>query len=155
MFPINRARKRRLWALLGILLVLSTAVALALSALRHNINLYRTPMQLSQPGAVSPGTHLSVGGMVCQGSVRYLPGRTPKVQFALTDGAGRVSVHFAGILPDLFREGQGIVVRGVWTSANTVEAEEVLAKHDERYVPKEVAEAMKKVQKQQEVPHVD
>ena len=86
------------------------------------------------------GPSIRIGGLVVEGSVQR--GQGTEVSFSLTDGAATVDVSYAGILPDLFREGQGIVTSGVLDGGDTLRAEEVLAKHDESYMPPEVAEAM-------------
>lgn len=144
---MNTRRRNRLYAAVAILLGLSLATALVMYALRSNIDLFYTPGEIlygkgeahEKPEA---GQRLRVGGMVMPGSVRRDP-KTLAVSFKLYDARGVVSVTFEGILPDLFREGQGVVAQGVLTAGNRVVAKEVLAKHDEKYTPPEIENAMK------------
>ncbi|MGY3095133.1 cytochrome c-type biogenesis protein CcmE [Pantoea agglomerans] len=132
---------------MAILLGLGLATALVMYALRSNIDLFYTPGEIlygkgeahEKPEA---GQRLRVGGMVMPGSVRRDP-NTLAVSFKLYDARGVVSVSFEGILPDLFREGQGVVAQGVLAAGNQVIAKEVLAKHDEKYTPPEIEDAMK------------
>ena len=119
-----------------------TAVALGLSAFRENIMLFHSPTDIAT-GAVESGRRFRVGGMVVEGSVER-GGEDLDVRFALTDTAESVSVIYSGILPDLFSEGQGIVAMGAMNDGGVFVATEVLAKHDENYMPPEVAEALKK-----------
>ena len=144
---MNIRRRNRLYAAVAILLGLGLAPALVMHALRSNIDLFYTPGEIlygkgeahERPEA---GQRLRVGGMVMPGSVRRDP-NTLAVSFKLYDARGVVSVSFEGILPDLFREGQGVVAQGVLTTGNQVIAKEVLAKHDEKYTPPEIEDAMK------------
>ncbi|QPG28125.1 cytochrome c maturation protein CcmE [Pantoea sp. SM3640] len=144
---MNIRRRNRLYAAVAILLGLGLATALVMYALRSNIDLFYTPGEIlygkgeahERPEA---GQRLRVGGMVMPGSVRRDP-NTLAVSFKLYDARGVVSVSFEGILPDLFREGQGVVAQGVLTTGNQVIAKEVLAKHDEKYTPPEIEDAMK------------
>ncbi|ADO10337.1 cytochrome c maturation protein CcmE [Pantoea vagans] len=144
---MNIRRRNRLYAAVAILLGLGLATALVMYALRSNIDLFYTPGEIlygkgeahEKPEA---GQRLRVGGMVMPGSVRRDP-NTLAVSFKLYDARGVVSVSFEGILPDLFREGQGVVAQGVLTTGNQVIAKEVLAKHDEKYTPPEIEDAMK------------
>ena len=117
------------------------AVAFGLNAFRQNIMLFHAPSDVAA-GNVEPGRRFRIGGMVVDGSVER--GEDLAVRFAVTDTAESVPVVFAGILPDLFREGQGIVALGELDAAGTFVASEVLAKHDENYMPPEVAEALEK-----------
>lgn len=136
-----RQRKRQRFVLLigaGGLLVAATV--LVLSALDQNIEFFAGPSQIVA-GGVDEGTRLRLGGLVVEGSVEHL--ENGEVRFALTDEAASVPVQFVGVLPDLFREGQGIVVLGSMVSGGMFAADEVLAKHDEAYMPPEVAEALK------------
>lgn len=133
-------RKQRL-ILVGLLLAgVGGAVALALTALNQNINLFYSPTQV-MAGEAPAGATFRLGGMVVDGSVRRDAGDL-KVQFDLTDTAEVVTVHYDGILPDLFREGQGIVTTGAMSEGVFV-AQQVLAKHDETYMPPEVNDAIK------------
>ncbi|NYS28430.1 cytochrome c maturation protein CcmE [Pantoea sp.] len=144
---MNTRRRNRLYAAVAILLGLGLATALVMYALRSNIDLFYTPGEIlygkgqahEKPEA---GQRLRVGGMVMPGSVRRDP-KTLAVSFKLYDARGVVSVSFEGILPDLFREGQGVVAQGVLAAGNQVIAKEVLAKHDEKYTPPEIEDAMK------------
>jgi cytochrome c-type biogenesis protein CcmE len=117
------------------------AVGLTLYALQQNINLFYSPSQLAA-GEAPVGASIRVGGLVVAGSVARDPD-TLRVSFDLTDNAATVSVSYEGILPDLFREGQGIIARGTVGTDGAITAQEVLAKHDENYMPPEVAESLK------------
>jgi cytochrome c-type biogenesis protein CcmE len=145
---VNIRRRNRLYAVLAILIGLSLATALVMYALRSNIDLFYTPSEILYGKGEAheipePGQRLRVGGMVMPGSVKRDP-NTLAVSFKLYDANGVVSVSFEGILPDLFREGQGVVAQGVLESGNRITAKEVLAKHDEKYTPPEIEDAMKK-----------
>lgn len=139
---MNKVRKQRLMVVLGVLAGLGVAVALALTALQDNINLFYTPQQVEN-GEAPVGRKMRVGGLVVEDTVRRDPDSL-EVTFDITDGKGRFTVHYVGILPDLFREGQGIVANGTLISREKFEAEEVLAKHDETYMPPEVQDALEK-----------
>ena len=139
---MNAVRKQRLILVISILVGLAIACGLMFYALRQNINLFFTPQQV-MAGEAPLDTQMRVGGLVEVGSV-VRGQETLDVQFVLTDGKGRFTVHYQGILPDLFREGQGIVANGTLISTNRFEAEEVLAKHDETYMPPEVQDALEK-----------
>jgi cytochrome c-type biogenesis protein CcmE len=124
-------RKRRLLALCFILVGIAIAVSLSLYALKQNINLYFTPSQIK----VAPKAQLvRIGGLVQEGSVKRIA-QSLQVKFVLTDGKAQVPVDYTGILPDLFREGQGIIAQGKLDPQGKLIATEVLAKHDERYQP--------------------
>ena len=125
--------------ILAILVGVGAAVALALSALQQNINLFYTPTQIAN-GEAPLDTRIRAGGMVQAGSLKR-SGDSLDVQFVVTDFNKSVTIAYRGILPDLFREGQGIVAQGTLKDATTVAAFEVLAKHDENYMPPEVADA--------------
>lgn len=140
-------RQKRLFAILLVISLLTGAVAAMLYALQQNIDLFYTPSQLVEGLGKDkikpqPGQRLRIGGMVVQGSVKRDPDSL-KVSFDLVDTGPVVTVIFEGILPDLFREGQGIVAQGILVDQTTIAATEVLAKHDEEYMPPEVAEALK------------
>ena len=137
---MHPARKKRLILILLVLLGVGAAVALALSALRENINLFYTPTQIAN-GEVPEGARIRAGGMVVDGSVKRSTDSLD-VQFDVSDGAEAVTIAYSGILPDLFREGQGIVALGRVNADGVLVADEVLAKHDEEYMPPEVAKAM-------------
>ena len=138
-------KRRRFFILGGFLLTFSIAAALVLMAFEENIVFFYSPTELSrklEQQLITPNRRLRIGGLVEEGSVgREDDGVT--ITFRVTDTAEIVPVRFRGLLPDLFREGQGIVAEGSMGSDGTFIATEVLAKHDETYMPKEVAEALK------------
>ena len=116
-----------------------TAAGLVIAAMGENMLYFYSPTQI-RAGEAPQGPIIRVGGLVVDGSVKR--GQGLEISFSLTDGAETVNVSYAGILPDLFREGQGIVASGVLETGAGLRASEVLAKHDENYMPPEVAEAM-------------
>ena len=129
--------------MVGLIVVGCTiATGLALLALRENINLFFSPSQIVD-GTAPSNTTIRLGGMVVSGSIQR--GDNLGVTFVLTDLAEQVTVAYEGILPDLFREGQGIVTQGKLDSTGRFLAEQVLAKHDETYMPPEVNDALRKV----------
>ena len=129
--------------MVGLIVVGCTiATGLALLALRENINLFFSPSQIVD-GTAPSNTTIRLGGMVVSGSIQR--GDNLGVTFVLTDLAEQVTVTYEGILPDLFREGQGIVTQGKLDSTGRFLAEQVLAKHDETYMPPEVNDALRKV----------
>jgi cytochrome c-type biogenesis protein CcmE len=135
-------RKQRRLALIGTGLgVLGLAAALVLFALKDTIVFFNSPSDLVDKH-VGPGTRVRLGGLVEQGSVTR--GENLNVRFQVTDGNRAVAVVYQGILPDLFREGQGVIAEGALESSGIFKADTVLAKHDEKYMPKEVADALKK-----------
>lgn len=134
-------RKQKL-LLIGLMLgAVAIAVGLTLFALSSNINLFYAPTQIVQ-GEAPKGREIRAGGMVVEGSVERDPGSL-KVRFAVTDYNEEVWVNFEKILPDLFREGQGVVAVGHLNDEGELIASQVLARHDENYMPPEVAEALK------------
>jgi len=138
-----RPRRRQRFILVGLLLAgVGIAVTLALLALRENINLFFSPSQVVA-GEAPQDTSFRLGGMVVDGSVGRPEGDLT-VRFDLTDTAQAVTVIYTGILPDLFREGQGIVAQGKLLADGTFQAAQVLAKHDENYMPPEVEDAIEK-----------
>ncbi|HEY3645231.1 MAG TPA: cytochrome c maturation protein CcmE [Gammaproteobacteria bacterium] len=141
------SRRRRLFAVLFVLAGVGVAVVLGLTAFRKNILYYYTPTQVAS-GAAANGRPFRMGGLVAVGSVQRVP-NSMTVHFTLTDMQKSVPITYTGILPDLFREGQGIVVHGALGDDGSFTADEVLAKHDEKYMPPEVAEAIKKAKQQQ------
>lgn len=156
---MNPRRKQRL-AVVGIVgfLVIS-AIGLMLYALNDSIDLFYTPSEIIEgKNGQKPqvGQRLRIGGMVVPGSVKR-DSESLAVSFDLMDTGPIVTVTYSGILPDLFREGQGIVATGVLTGTGRIEAQEVLAKHDEEYMPPELAEKMKGVKhvKPENVPSYD
>lgn len=136
-------RRRQRLVLVGLIVVGCTiATGLALLALQENINLFFSPSQIVE-GTAPSNTTIRLGGMVVAGSVQR--GDNLGVTFVLTDFAEQVTVAYEGILPDLFREGQGIVTQGKLDSTGRFVAEQVLAKHNETYMPPEVNDALRKV----------
>lgn len=137
---MHPVRKQRLVIVLMIVTGASLAVALTTYALRQNINAFYTPTQI-QSGEAAVGQRLRVGGLVVEGSVERA-GEGLMVSFELSDNLSTVSVDYEGILPDLFREGQGILANGELVAPGRVKATEVLAKHDENYMSPEVKAAL-------------
>jgi cytochrome c-type biogenesis protein CcmE len=127
---------------LAIVAGVSIAGALALSAFRKNVTFFFDPSQVVS-GKVPAGERFRLGGMVTEGSVQRAPGSL-EVQFVVTDFSHDVPVTYTGVLPDLFREGAGVVAHGRLRSDGTFVADEVLAKHDEKYMPPEVARSLKR-----------
>lgn len=139
---MNPARKRRLSLLLMMLFGLSIAIALTLYALRQNISLFYTPSQIVH-GEAPLHHYIRAGGVVVPGSI--VRSKTDLlVRFKLTDYEQTIDVNYQGILPDLFREGQGIVAQGELNDLGHFKATNVLAKHDEKYMPPEVKSTLKK-----------
>jgi len=135
---MNPKRKSRLFLVLFLLAGVGATVALMLLALNENLNLFYPPDRVAN-GDAPIDRVIRAGGMVKDGSV--VRGEDLAVRFVLTDHAGsEFTVHYQGILPDLFREGQGILVQGKLDTAQRFTAQEVLAKHDENYMPPELAE---------------
>ena len=136
---MNRVRRNRLFAVLFLVAGAAATVSIVLVALNENINLFYPPDQVVA-GDAPLNTRIRAGGMVEDGSVRRT-GEGLTVQFVLTDHAGSAfPVEYTGILPDLFREGQGILVTGELREGGVFHAQEVLAKHDENYMPPELAQ---------------
>lgn len=138
-FTLTPRRKKTLLILVAVVIGIGIAVGLALYALRQNINLFYTPTQLVQHQAPED-QRIQVGGLVMQGSLQRAPDSLA-VRFTITDLKHQVDVVYTGILPDLFREGQGIVANGRFEKGVVV-ADEVLAKHDEKYMPPQVKHAI-------------
>ena len=135
-------RKQRRLSLIGAGLgVLALAAALVLYALNDSIVFFNSPSDVVEKH-VAPGSRIRLGGLVQPGSL--VRGDNLSVRFEVTDGNKSVPVSYTGILPDLFREGQGVVTEGALQASGTFKADSVLAKHDENYMPKEVADALKK-----------
>jgi cytochrome c-type biogenesis protein CcmE len=134
-------KQRRLTMIGGAIAVLAIAAALVLNALRDSIVFFSTPSMAAEKH-IPPGRRFRLGGMVRQGSV--VRGQDLLVRFDVTDGKATLPVTYQGILPDLFREGQGIIAEGVVDGRGVFEADTVLAKHDETYMPKDVADELKK-----------
>ena len=137
-------KKRRLWVVLACLTGLGSATALGLNAFSDNLVFFVAPSDLAGHAA-GPARTLRLGGLVEAGSVhRGTDHGKPVARFRITDGRAAVNVSYSGILPDLFREGQGAVSLGTLQPDGSFRASEVLAKHDETYMPKDVADALKK-----------
>ncbi|MDP1737105.1 MAG: cytochrome c maturation protein CcmE [Caulobacter sp.] len=140
LWPRSRTARRRLVLLLAIAPVLALAAGLTLWGLSDSISLFYTPAQ-AQAAKVAPGQAVQLGGLVLPGSVVKQP--DGRVDFAITDNRATAQVHFQGDLPDLFREGQGVVAEGSFDAGGVFQASRVLAKHDEKYMPREVSKALK------------
>jgi cytochrome c-type biogenesis protein CcmE len=141
-------RKQRRLVLIGTSLgVLAIAAALVLGALRDSIVFFNSPTDVAEK-SIPPGTRMRIGGLVKSGSLQR--GDNLQVSFAVTDGKTDIAVRYQGIVPDLFREGQGVVAEGRLESGRVFAADTVLAKHDERYMPREVVDALKKSGRWQE-----
>ncbi len=138
---MNPTRKRRLGFVLIVLIVIVIAGTLMTLALRHNVRYLLTPTDIAA-GRDANKQLFRLGGVVCEGSVRRTTG-TLDVRFIVTDRVHQVPVRYTGILPDLFREGQSIIATGRIAN-DGFRADEILAKHDETYMPKEVADAIAK-----------
>ncbi len=141
-------RRQRLMIVAFIVVFSSVAVGLIAYALRENINLFYPPSKIAA-GEVPHNTRIRAGGCVKPGSV-VRSSQNLEIHFVITDGASNVRVNFNGILPDLFAEGEAAVINGIVTDSGELNASEVLAKHDENYVPPEVADSMKETVKHQE-----
>ena len=135
-------KRRRLWLVTACGAALFAAAALMLAAFEDNIVFFYSPTDLTQK-AIAPDRHFRLGGLVEEGSVVRQPDGVT-TEFRVTDTAHTVPVSFRGLLPDLFREGQGVVAEGAMDGRGVFVASEVLAKHDENYMPPEVAESIKK-----------
>ena len=135
-------RKQRRLVLIGsALAVLGLAVGLVLAALKDSVVFFNSPTDVVEKH-VGPGARIRLGGLVKPGSI--VRGDNLRVRFDVTDGKSSIQVAYQGLLPDLFREGQGVVTEGALDTAGNFKADSVLAKHDENYMPKEVADALKK-----------
>ena len=134
----RRGRRAAILATVGI--VLSASLGLVLFAMRDTIVYFRSPGDISRM-ASPPEARFRLGGLVAPGSLRR--GADQVIEFAVTDGSALVPVRFRGLLPDLFREGQGVVTEGRLDRAGLFVADSVLARHDETYMPREVADALK------------
>jgi cytochrome c-type biogenesis protein CcmE len=134
-------KQRRLTMIGGSLAVLAIAAALVLNALRDSIVFFSTPVMVAEKH-IPPGRRFRLGGLVERGSLVH--GADLAVTFKVGDGSATLPVAYKGILPDLFREGQGVVAEGALDPSGVFRADTVLAKHDETYMPKDVADALKK-----------
>ncbi|MGQ0384402.1 MAG: cytochrome c maturation protein CcmE [Gammaproteobacteria bacterium] len=133
-------RRKRLYAVLAILSGVAAAVVLAVLAFEDNLLYFYNPSQV-MAGEAPAGRTFRIGGMVTQGSVQRSEGSL-EVRFVVTDFRHSIAVRYDGLLPDLFREGQGVIAHGKLTGSGEFIADEVLAKHDENYMPPEVAESL-------------
>jgi cytochrome c-type biogenesis protein CcmE len=135
-------RKQRRFAMIaGGVGVLAIAILLVLFAMKDAIVFFNSPTDVVEKH-IAPGTRIRLGGLVVQGSLSR--GEALAVRFEVTDGNRAIPVTFQGVLPDLFREGQGVVAEGTLDGSGVFRADNVIAKHDETYMPKEVADALKK-----------
>jgi len=134
-------KKRRLMFIGGALGALALSIGLVLFALRDTIVFFYGPTEVAEKAPV-PGTRLRIGGLVKQGTFVREQGQS--IRFDITDMKHDVVVTYTGLLPDLFREGQGVVAEGVVANDGSFKADSILAKHDERYMPRDVADALKK-----------
>jgi cytochrome c-type biogenesis protein CcmE len=135
-------RKQRRLTMIGAAgVVMAMALGLVLVAMQDTIVFFRAPSEIAEQN-IAPGTRFRLGGLVEDGSIRREDGQI--VFFKVSDGAGTVEVRYQGLLPDLFREGQGVVTEGALDTAGLFVADTVLARHDENYMPREVADALKK-----------
>jgi len=139
---VSMTRKQRRSILIGMCLaVLGLAVGLIMFALEDSIVFFYSPSDVAEKN-IRPGQRIRLGGLVAEGSVKR--GENTTVSFSITDTAKTIPVTFTGVLPDLFREGQGVVTEGKLRGDGVFVADNVLAKHDENYMPPEVAEALRK-----------
>lgn len=141
---MNPKRKQRLIIVLGIVAGVSVAATFMGIALQENINLYFSPTDVAA-GKAPLNKRIRVGGLVVAGSLQR--GEQLDVSFDVTDSVESITIQYDGILPDLFREGQGIIANGKLTESGVVVADEVLAKHDEEYMPPEVQDSLDKAKK--------
>ena len=137
-----RPKRRRLIYVIAGLVLLGGAAAIVLSVLSENLVFFYSPSDLAAK-TVPEGRRLRIGGLVAPGSV-HKEGDGKSVTFAVTDNVKQITVTYVGALPDLFREGQGVVVEGARSGDGSIRATSVLAKHDERYMPPEVVDALKR-----------
>jgi len=138
---MNPRKRRRLYFAAALLAAGAGGAVLVLGALKDNVLYFYSPSDITTKH-VAPGVAFRIGGLVEKGSVSH--GAHADVRFVVTDGRAAVPVEFHGVLPDLFREGQGIVAMGALNGTGTFDATEVLAKHDEKYMPPEVVDALKR-----------
>jgi cytochrome c-type biogenesis protein CcmE len=143
------SQKRRLYMVLGIVVGVGVATTFALQAFKSGIG-FRPPAEVVA-GAVQPGKRFQLGGMVKKGSVQRVPG-TLEVRFTVTDFQSDVPVVYRGVLPDLFKENSGVTTNGRLDAGGVFQADEVLAKHDENYMPPAVGKALKKGESRLEQP---
>jgi cytochrome c-type biogenesis protein CcmE len=134
-------KQRRLVLIGGSLGVLALAAVLVLTALKDSIVFFNSPSDVVEKN-IQPGSRIRLGGLVKPGTLER--GERLAVRFEVTDGNRAIAVNYQGILPDLFREGQGVIAEGTLDTSGAFKADSVLAKHDEKYMPKEVADSLKK-----------
>jgi cytochrome c-type biogenesis protein CcmE len=138
---MNARKKRRLYFVLALMVAGAGGAALVIAALKDNVLYFYSPSDVAQKH-VSPGTPFRIGGLVEAGSLKH--GDGAEVDFTVSDGKTNIPVKYRGVLPALFREGQGVVAMGALNGSGTFDATRVLAKHDERYMPPEVVDALKR-----------
>jgi cytochrome c-type biogenesis protein CcmE len=138
---MNPRKKRRLYFVLALLVAGAGGAALVVAALKDNVLYFYSPSDIAAKH-VGPGTAFRIGGLVEKGSLKH--GDGAEIMFTVTDGKTNIPVKYVGVLPALFREGQGVVAMGALDTAGTFDASQVLAKHDERYMPPEVVDALKR-----------
>ena len=143
------AQKRRMYMVLGILVGVGVSVAFGLQAFKSSIG-FRAPAEVVD-GAVAPGKRFQLGGMVMKGSVQRTPG-TLELRFVVTDFQKEVPVVYNGVLPDLFKENSGVTANGRLNAQGVFVADEIIAKHDEEYMPPAVGKALKKGESRREQP---
>lgn len=137
---MNKKQKKRLFTILSVILILGVAMGLVLYALKQNINLFYTPTELLQ-AQVNNEQVIRIGGYVKKNSVHF-DKSGQSVQFIVTDNKNDLAVTYHGILPNLFREGQGVVIEGKINADHVMMASQVLAKHDEKYMPSVLAKSL-------------
>ena len=138
---MNPRKRRRLAFAVALLVAGAGGAALVVAALKDNVLYFYSPSDVTAKH-VQPGVDFRIGGLVEKGSV--VKGPKAAIHFVVTDGRARVPVAYDGVLPDLFREGQGVVAMGTMTDGGVFNASEILAKHDEKYMPPEVVDALKR-----------
>jgi cytochrome c-type biogenesis protein CcmE len=138
---MNPKKRRRLMFVIALLVAVGGGTALVLTALKDNVLYFYSPSDVFAKH-VAPGRSFRIGGLVEPASLKH--GNGADVRFVVSDGKAKVPVEFNGVLPALFREGQGVVALGALDTAGTFDATEVLAKHDEKYMPPEVVDALKR-----------
>jgi len=138
---MNPRKRRRLAFAVALLIASAGGAALVVAALKDNVLYFYSPSDVLAKH-VQPGVDFRIGGLVEKGSV--VKGPKAAIHFVVTDGRARVPVAYDGVLPDLFREGQGVVAMGAMTDGGVFNASEILAKHDEKYMPPEVVDALKR-----------
>lgn len=139
---MHPVRRRQFMTLIFILVVLGMVTALVLYALRQNISLFYTPTEVSE-GKAPIARVIRVGGMVVKGSI-VRAAHSLKLQFVISDYQQQLTLYYEGVLPDLFREGQGVIAKGILDKEGQFNASEILAKHDENYMPPELQDALNK-----------